>query len=314
MGLGAFVVTSSCKDNAILAELKALGEECFLDSDCNDPLVCVFGTCHVECQTDPDCVAAAESFDVHPRCVVGDKPSNVCLNGDEVDCSVETDEGTELTSALCPGALWCGPDGECRSRCASEIDCLTDQVCVQGSCASPEELDENGLLSDPADSTQGVPCSYHSECVAPLVCRAQVCSEQCLGDVDCAEGFLCVVDDSVEILGPVRVCRKPGGGGPLIAAIKRLTRTRRTWIAAAAVRRAALGLPVRCRVTASTGRATRPAFHPRVMTAFAMASRRTRTAVAPTARHVLMAPRAPRRAIALRARPALTTSVWAPIV
>ena len=213
-GLTLLIAASaSCKDNEILAELKSLGEECFLDSDCKDPLICVFGSCHVECQTDPDCVEAAATFDVHPRCVVGDKPSNVCLNADEVECGVETDGTTVLSTALCPGELWCGPDGECRSRCSSAIDCVAGQLCVQGSCASPDELDENGLLSDPATSTQGVPCSYHSECVAPLVCRNQVCSEQCLGDVDCPEGYLCVVDDSVEILGPVRVCRKPGGGG-----------------------------------------------------------------------------------------------------
>ena len=94
LGLGAALAVggAACGSDAeLLAEVKALGEGCFIDSDCEEDLVCVFQRCHVECETTKDCEAqGAES-----RCVLGDKPKNVCQLEDEIDCA-----GTEAVPRL----------------------------------------------------------------------------------------------------------------------------------------------------------------------------------------------------------------------
>src|SRR5688572_2055731 len=88
VGLGA-----SCTDAELLAEVKALGEGCLIDSDCEAELVCVFRTCHYQCVETKDCVGkpgAPEGV----LCVKGEKPTNVCQLAEEQLCAVDPD---------CPG-------------------------------------------------------------------------------------------------------------------------------------------------------------------------------------------------------------------
>lgn len=165
-----------CTGRQELAELRALGEGCLLDSDCAGALRCVFRVCHEECATSADCPAGA-------RCVLGAPPHHVCLLPDEVACARSSD---------CPGAMMCAPDLLCRDACASTHDCVRDQVCTpQRACALPAEL-EGGLLPVLDPGPQGATaCSLDSECVAPERCEAGACRLPCVVSEDCPSG-VCV--------------------------------------------------------------------------------------------------------------------------
>lgn len=221
MGLASSVLAlgQGCRDDEILAEIKQLGDGCLLDSDCEGVTlpghpdavaVCVFGRCHIECERTKDCKDYGLGDDI--RCVLGDKPTNVCQLDDEVNCADETVDPPILFSARCPSVEHCGPDGECRDPCGTATDCVAEQSCVQGSCADSEELNEDGLLADVEGSGIGTPCSYTSECIVPLVCRDNVCAEACRANIDCVAPATCVLVDSPE-LGEVHACQSPGGGG-----------------------------------------------------------------------------------------------------
>ena len=91
VSVGAALIPA-CGDNVIEAQIRALGEGCLLDSECDGDLVCVFRRCHVECETTADCRAR----DLETICVLGDRPTNVCLLPDEAECE---------TVAECPSSL-----------------------------------------------------------------------------------------------------------------------------------------------------------------------------------------------------------------
>ncbi|HVU02629.1 MAG TPA: hypothetical protein VHE30_12795 [Polyangiaceae bacterium] len=99
---------------------KQNGETCVLNSDCADPLSCVFGKCHAQCVEARDCPANA-------RCIQS--------NGAGV-CVLETDTGCTY-NADCPSSLSCAPDGLCRNQCQSDRDCLVNEGCsVDHLCVS----------------------------------------------------------------------------------------------------------------------------------------------------------------------------------
>lgn len=157
----------------------AIGTRCTLNSDCTDPNVCVFGTCHAECNTTADCENGE-------RCVKGEKGgANVCQLASESKCA---------TSADCSGSQVCGVDGACRDGCKATTDCLTGQLCTQGTCAEQSEVDPstNALPEDPAHVGEGQPCTYNTDCPEELACIESTCAFQCLGDKDCAAGQTCV--------------------------------------------------------------------------------------------------------------------------
>ncbi len=167
-----------------------VGEGCILNSDCRSPLVCAFRKCHEACVVDSDC---------QPRgleCRPADKPFNVCLLPDELDCPSGRD-------SECPGTLVCAPDLICRDRCTSDSQCLPPrppdpgQVCTQGVCAAPKELTDAGTLVATGTPT----CDYNSDCANPLICRSGRCLPQCRTDRDCAAGERC--SDDGRCLGKV---------------------------------------------------------------------------------------------------------------
>ena len=59
----------------------------------------------------------------------------------------------------------------------------------------PTEVVDGGIVSEagPTEeaSVSGLPCNYTSECPSPLVCRANLCSAECLKSLDCALGYSC---------------------------------------------------------------------------------------------------------------------------
>lgn len=113
-----------------------LAESCSINTDCRDPLVCVFERCHEACEADRDCPPTQ-------RCVRGPSDDlNVCQLPDEVACTKDKD---------CPGEQVCGIDDECRDACKTEKDCTTTQICANsGECASTDpgrdSLDDDGNI------------------------------------------------------------------------------------------------------------------------------------------------------------------------
>jgi len=129
------------------------------------------------------------------RCLASDRPFHVCQLDDETECIYHSD---------CPPSLLCGSDGECRDQCSTSRDCLPPdeeadapgQVCVEGTCADPEELDDEGHLPDVDEpsggATDGKACAYSSDCTAPEICLGGVCRAECRETRDCAAGAECV--------------------------------------------------------------------------------------------------------------------------
>ncbi len=176
-----------------------LGDGCLLNSDCDKGLVCVFERCHIECNDSSDCAIDDEGERL--RCVVGEKPENVCQLSDEAKCAYHSE---------CPGQQICGPDGSCRDQCQDDRDCVNGQVCVAlGACADAEEIDDDGELTGsvpPPGQETGFPCSYSSQCLGiaaeqgfpniEYVCRQGGCNIECFANADCEPGFECSTNDT----------------------------------------------------------------------------------------------------------------------
>jgi hypothetical protein len=177
--LGLFAWAGACSSDDA-KDTAALAEGCLINTDCNAPLVCAFRRCHTECADSRDCEPGQ-------RCVASDRPFHVCQLAEERDCTYNSD---------CPSGELCGVDLQCRDQCMADRDCVRNQVCVGGTCADPVEL-QNGelpVLQSEAgiEAGGGQPCLYTSECEAPLICKNQFCSRECLAPADCAMGYDCV--------------------------------------------------------------------------------------------------------------------------
>ncbi len=183
-------IACNAEEEALLA---ALGGGCLLDSECSSGLVCVFRICHEPCKESKDC--PLDDGGEHERCVVGDKPRRICLLTPETLCHLHSD---------CPGALLCGVDGECRSECGGDRDCLPGQACIGATCADQSELLQGRLVPLPGDAGEGKPCLYDSDCPPgeqgrALACRGGVCDVACLGsDRDCGKYERCSTNEPGE--------------------------------------------------------------------------------------------------------------------
>jgi hypothetical protein len=103
-----------------------VGTPCVLNSDCNNPLSCTYGTCHEACRSTADCsTSGAECTKVSGL--------GVCLVPTERTCTV--------ANQTCATSLVCAIDLECRSTCtAAATDCMGGQACVSGVCADQADL------------------------------------------------------------------------------------------------------------------------------------------------------------------------------
>jgi hypothetical protein len=126
--LGLMVVSACLAAGCSGVKKIDVGGACILNSDCNQPLVCTMGKCHDACHTTADCPAG--------QCVKVDN-TTFCQLPAEADCS---------TTLSCSGGLVCASDLRCRAACLSRTDCTSEQMCVNGVCAAPSELDVNGQL------------------------------------------------------------------------------------------------------------------------------------------------------------------------
>ena len=130
--LGAVGAACSSDPDEERTRLAELSEGCVINSDCKNPLACVFRKCHEQCTDSRDCPTGL-------LCVATDVEGfRVCQLPNETKC-YETQD--------CPGKQVCAPDGRCRDFCAVLDDCGSGQVCAnQGACAEPEEVDPKGDL------------------------------------------------------------------------------------------------------------------------------------------------------------------------
>lgn len=225
LGLVPSFAGLACEDTQVAALVQALGEGCLIDSDCQGELVCVFRHCHAQCETTKDCRDLGQETD----CVRGET-AKVCLLEDEEACDVEeTDTGDGLLVPLflhasCPSEdLLCARDGECRNRCDDDGDCVSGAVCtVTGVCAEAEDAaDANNDINEEGEAgAETATCIFSSECVAPLVCSANVCREACLGDADCAAGQRCTLVEAPTLGTSFGACRSADDDPTLPAACK----------------------------------------------------------------------------------------------
>jgi hypothetical protein len=114
----------------------APGSVCILNSDCEDPLACIFGRCHAPCRESKDCAGGQ-------RCVIGSVGYQVCLLPQEDACVLNAD---------CPAPLACGADRRCRSQCQDSVDCPSGDACIDHLCAASASGPSDGGLPEPADA------------------------------------------------------------------------------------------------------------------------------------------------------------------
>ncbi len=139
----ASVVTAAASCGSHSSSVAELAQGCSINSDCDAPLVCVFAKCHAACAETRDCPTGE-------RCVPGGK-YDVCTLPDEESCT-----GGDAAS-ICPGALVCGSDGECRAACATSSDCIPGQSCTNAVCVEMPDLTVVGSEggSSPGDAAGG---------------------------------------------------------------------------------------------------------------------------------------------------------------
>jgi hypothetical protein len=109
--------------------VEAIGATCLINSDCLNPLVCVFGRCHEQCLETRDCA-------IGQRCIKS-SGGGVCQKESERRC---------VASESCPLPLFCAADLQCRNACAGDIDCTRNQRCAGGACADIDEVTSEGRL------------------------------------------------------------------------------------------------------------------------------------------------------------------------
>ena len=123
-----FVVALGCSSSKKIDT----GTPCLLNSDCNNPLSCVYGKCHEGCRSSTDCSGGAECTKI--------QNIGVCLLPEEATCTT--------SNQTCNTPLVCAVDLHCRNTCSvATTDCVGSQLCVQGYCADPGDVDKTtGLL------------------------------------------------------------------------------------------------------------------------------------------------------------------------
>lgn len=145
-----------------------LAEGCLLNSDCVEPLVCVYRRCHQPCTSRRDCPPGSD-------CQLAEAPWAVCTQS---DCA----------GKACPTGQQCGTDNQCHAECVADGQCLAEQQCVAGLCVNRADVDAGFRPTS---------CRYDSECpTSPdvfIVCRADAtCGPQCRDARDCSSGGACV--------------------------------------------------------------------------------------------------------------------------
>src|SRR3954466_6575292 len=134
-GLSVWACSDTTKEQLQAA---GLAKGCALQSDCRDPLVCVFQLCHDECHKTSDCtdkygddsgarcvssgetgaaggggMSSADSASISGVCTFPKKVVDANPGTKGIDTSCEKD-------ADCPGSEHCARDNQCRDGCVSD--------------------------------------------------------------------------------------------------------------------------------------------------------------------------------------------------
>ncbi len=99
---------------------KPIGEQCDLNTDCEDPYVCRLSRCRNWCSGDRDCPLGA-------YCAINNEGLGACLFPEEEQCTPADPSG-------CGEGLACTPAGACRSACLDDEGCLWTGRCIEGFC------------------------------------------------------------------------------------------------------------------------------------------------------------------------------------
>jgi hypothetical protein len=114
-------------------------------------------------------------------------------------------EATCARSVDCAEGLVCGGDGACRDACASDAECIGTQLCTQGVCAEPAELDESGKLPQTLPLAT---CRLNSDCATGSLCVHGACLPECVTDRDCGAAQQCAAGACVDVEVTVCACRQ----------------------------------------------------------------------------------------------------------
>lgn len=99
--------------------------ECMLTSDCPAHLVCHFGRCTNECETDRDCPPGS-------ACTESEDGSRGCRDESTTQCQHNSD-----CDAMGMSGYICAVDGRCRVPCIDDWDCSDNRQCIRPAGALP---------------------------------------------------------------------------------------------------------------------------------------------------------------------------------
>jgi hypothetical protein len=189
---------ASCSNSA--SSQVGLAASCALNSDCDQPLICVFSRCHTACHNSGDCPTGE-------RCVssaAGGGPSdNVCQLPSEIMCSA---------TSSCQSGQVCGSDQQCRAQCTSTASCALGDFCLTSSaasaCYSPSDSqDDPALVAAGVISPDGAVLSDGGIAVIPANDAASSSGSSGGGSGSSSGGDATVTSSGdAGVDGPVFVC------------------------------------------------------------------------------------------------------------
>jgi len=165
------VMVASLPSAGCTTSRQAIGGQCELSSECQDPLVCRLDRCRLECASTRDCPVGA-------LCAKDENGIGACLLPDEEVCAVDSD---------CAGVLRC-LGGTCSEECRQNRDCAPGALCV---CVPGMDC-EGDMGQHLCVNPSGQACASTRECPDNLRCgRDGRCRPQCQANRDCVYGDVC---------------------------------------------------------------------------------------------------------------------------
>ncbi len=182
--------------------------ECTYNSDCKDPLLCLYGSCvaqckaKVDCSTGYDCVnGVCEPSGASSGSGGGEPLPENCTNGDkDVD---ETDVDCGGSCAPCESGKACGGESDCDSK-----NC-NNGVCQAATCS---DMIQNGGESDvDCGGTACAKCDNGGECGAASDCASGICSGGKCVEPSCVDGIKNGDETDVDCGGSCASCDSTKG-------------------------------------------------------------------------------------------------------
>lgn len=198
--------SGSCDDGDICTGLGTCGGgECQKGEpiSCDDGNPCTSG----QCDSVQGCVQlqVGGSCDDNDPCTgIGTCQFGMCLKGAEIEC----DDGDECTADYCKAGVGCATLPRSNVPCEDGDPCTVNDVCMDGTCRSGDELDCDDGNVCTADSCGDGGCSYKpvaggcnddNQCTIGDTCQDGVCQPG--PPKDCSDGDSCTSDVCVASTG-----------------------------------------------------------------------------------------------------------------